>query len=1421
MNTLILYNNKKCIEISYDKDGIDKNKAIELASDYGILGGDIGFFLLNTSKTDYKYDQKMLKIGTDEFCDVLIKADKKILVVICDGTLKVIYGSVYINGAICENGAYELFEGDSIFISGVKVDYCKEKISITGNILNSSLNQSLNINSYDKLESEYRRSPRIYMDMQAESVEIKRPPNKPAKDKNAILKRIAAPALTLAITVGVGILLKRGIFILMSAGMMVATIVVSIVTGIQSVKERKNQEKERTDNYNKYLLNKRGSLYRLRKKQIESLKFNYPDMKAIETLCDNYSNRIYERDSNDIDFLNISVGTSDMKPLFQVKYEENMENSGEALYEEMLKLGKEFSIIENLPYVIDLKKTHLGLVGERKYVYELQKAIISQLCFFHSYHDLEIILITNEDGGKVFSNLFWYPHLRLHGVNVSTLISTGNHAELVLATLTTILKERKMKLEEERKELRFSPHFVFILDEPIFVVNHSIMEYLQMSGEKLGFSLVYSAAKQESLPDYIKTVIKVDGNEYAKIVLNQGFLMNKDIKLYDIKDTDMEKQARRLSGLKHVKGVFSQIPDSISFFEMFNIKRLDELNIRKRWEEACIYKSMATQVGVRAKDDIVYLNLHEKAHGPHGLVAGTTGSGKSEILQTIILSLSVNFSPEDIGFLLIDYKGGGMANLFKDLPHLLGTITNLDGSESMRALVSIKSELGRRQRVFNEAGVNNINEYTKLYKAGKVIIPLPHLLLISDEFAELKHEQPEFMAELVSASRIGRSLGVHLILATQKPSGIVDDQIWSNSKFKLALKVQDAADSKEVIKTPDAAQITNPGRAYLQVGNNEVYELFQSAFSGAYFDEETEGEGFDRRVYRINNLGQRELISEDNNNSDNKANTTQLAAVVEYIRDVYNEGEYVSVDKTWLPSLPEVIVNKHIDKEVLKTVNDKLYIMAETGIVDIPQNQSQIEFIHDFLTDGNIVIFGSQGVGKSVFLTNIAMTLAFKNRTESLHYYILDFGNSSLIQLKELPQTADYISFEDEEKLTKLVRILEEEIKLRKRLFAKMNAISFSNYNEKAKEKLPAIIIFIDNYDVVKELSIDLEGFINKLSRDGAGIGIYMAVSATRQGAIRYSILNNFKNKIAGYLFDKTDVLGIVGRSKYQLPEIKGRALIKLDEVNIMQCYTPVELENYTENIEALIEELNMANLGKKPDGIRVMPEIVTVDMVLSDSADKPGIGLDTDEIEVQSLELCGNIHMVVGKEGTGKTNVLKLILEQLKEAEVYICDSVGSELGREYKDMAKFYFNNEADSGAFYKLLEDEVNRRVSEYERVKNDKSLREFCMELTQVVIVIDDIERFINLCKDIRTDLEKIIPKLLDYGISIVEAVTPNELRGFDDLTKKLKDINSGVVLGIPDEQSFIRMPVIRNYKFVPGTGFVFKGGDIKKVKIPLI
>lgn len=271
---------------------------------------------------------------------------------------------------------------------------------------------------------------------------------------------------------------------------------------------------------------------------------------------------------------------------------------------------------------------------------------------------------------------------------------------------------------------------------------------------------------------------------------------------------------------------------NISLFEMFNILVVDDLDLEQRWANSKVFQSMAAPIGV-TKTGIISLDLHDKAHGPHGLVAGTTGSGKSEVLQTYILSIATIFHPYEVAFVIIDFKGGGMVNQFKNLPHLLGAITNIDGKEIDRSLKSIKAELQKRQRLFAEAEVNHIDKYIQKYKAGQVTTPIPHLILIVDEFAELKAEQPEFMKELISAARIGRSLGVHLILATQKPSGQVDDQIWSNSRFKLCLKVQSQEDSNEVLKSPLAAEIKEPGRAYLQVGNNEVFELFQSAYSGA------------------------------------------------------------------------------------------------------------------------------------------------------------------------------------------------------------------------------------------------------------------------------------------------------------------------------------------------------------------------------------------------------------------------------------------------------------------------------------------------------------------------------------------------------------------------------------------------------------
>ena len=297
------------------------------------------------------------------------------------------------------------------------------------------------------------------------------------------------------------------------------------------------------------------------------------------------------------------------------------------------------------------------------------------------------------------------------------------------------------------------------------------------------------------------------------------------------------------------------------------------------------------------------------------------------------------------------------------------------------------------------------------------------------------------MAELVSTARVGRSLGVHLILATQKPSGIVDDQIWSNSRFKLCLKVQNEADSRELLRSGDAANITQPGRAYLQVGNNEIYELFQSAYSGGAYSRDAEKNEVDDRIFVLNELGQGMLINEDlsagESNDTNKL--TQLDAVVKHIKNIYEDTPCKAVAKPWFPPLPEQIVNPEIRKGVACEVPDMSYAV---GIIDMPDRQLQEIYFHDFSKAGNMAIFGTSKVGKSTAATNAILSLASNNSPAALNMYIIDFGNSALFRLKELPQVADYISFDDEEKFRKLRNLLTAEILERKRKFARANATS-------------------------------------------------------------------------------------------------------------------------------------------------------------------------------------------------------------------------------------------------------------------------------------------------------------------------------------------------------------------------------------------
>jgi len=771
----------------------------------------------------------------------------------------------------------------------------------------------------------------------------------------------------------------------------------------------------------------------------------------------------------------------------------------------------------------------------------------------------------------------------------------------------------------------------------------------------LGCSLIFVQDVMSSLSENIKTVVNIKDRNTGQLVMEEGILREIDFRLDHFPEGyDKERIARTLAPLNHLQNLKSSIPDTVTFMEMYGAETFSDLQVLQKWQQNAPYKSLAVPIGLRGKEDLVYLNLHEKAHGPHGLIAGTTGSGKSETIQSYILSLAVNFHPHDVAFLLIDYKGGGMANLFKNLPHLLGTITNLDGAQSMRALASINAEIHRRERLFREFEVNHINQYQKKFKNGEATEPLPHLFLISDEFAELKVNQPDFIKELVSIARVGRSLGVHLILATQKPSGVVDDQIWSNSRFKLALKVADRTDSMEMLKTPDAAEITQTGRAYLQVGNNEVYELFQSAWSGADYQPDKDEMGIeDHTIYLINDLGQYEVLNQDLSGldlaEDIKEVPTELEAIVSQIQLLTESQQIPPVPQPWLPPLKERMTLQELEPiQPQEAWEQKKPVSVLLGMADIPQAQKQEPVSVNLSKDGHILLYGSPGTGKTTFLQSAAMDLARKFSPKDVTLYLMDFGTNGLAPLGQLPQVADTLLLDQTEKIAKFVRIMERELNRRKKLLSDYGVGTLELYRQASGQQEPAIVILLDSYESMKEEAYEAELFklLVRISREGLSIGVHLLVTAGRQSNLRAQFYANFKHQLSLPQNDVGEVRLIVGSTLLAatMEDIKGRALMKRDEVDVIQLALPVAGANDAQvlnNLRQEVASLQEAWTGQRPSAILMVPEELTEADFYSRASVQAAynrglvpLGLDLETVEPIIWDLSkGNLLYLTDKE--------------------------------------------------------------------------------------------------------------------------------------------------------------------------------------------
>ncbi|MBR3307998.1 MAG: type VII secretion protein EssC [Lachnospiraceae bacterium] len=778
----------------------------------------------------------------------------------------------FVNARRISGGSCQLVFGDTINIYGLKMVFLGEMLAI------DSLAEGLRINNRSltlykqqagyaaasrrreekKKEELFHRSPRILPKIETEPVEIEAAPAE--KESNALPTFMAiGPSMTMALPMLAGSSLAiisaqqsgRGASIMMFTGAITA--VLSAALGIfwalknMSYQKKKNRadEVKRFETYSEYLIRCSNEIKSKYAHNAEALNRMYGPAES----CAAYGRetiQLWNRNPRHEDFLRHRLGMGQVPFQVEIKVpKERFSMIDDSLNERPRMIKESFKYLTGVPVCVDLFAHKLvGLIGGENYrgCYPVVRDLVAQIAATNSYTDVKLAFVYDNRKGDAEDHwgfARWLPHVWSEDGKVRYVAADRSGAGDVFYEIANVLRFRA---EEEAANRHIEgvpkPYYILIVEDPELLEGELLAKYVYDNGINFGLTTILMVRRYDELPNACEYIIENTENYQGEYGVTDGVDERVPIAFDNVSYASMETFARRLAGIR-VKEEESggEIPNALSFFDMYNVSRPDELGVLERWKKNRTYESMKALVGQKAGGANCYLDVHEKYHGPHGLVAGTTGSGKSETLQTYMLSLAINYSPDDIGFFIIDYKGGGMANLFNGLPHMIGQISNLSGNQVRRAMVSIKSENKRRQRIFNEHGVNNINLYTRLYKNNEADIPVPHLFIIIDEFAELKREEPDFMKELISVAQVGRSLGVHLILATQKPSGTVDDNIWSNSKFRLCLRVQDRQDSMDMLHKADAAYITQAGRCYMQVGNDELYELFQSGWSGAVYDE--------------------------------------------------------------------------------------------------------------------------------------------------------------------------------------------------------------------------------------------------------------------------------------------------------------------------------------------------------------------------------------------------------------------------------------------------------------------------------------------------------------------------------------------------------------------------------------------------------
>ena len=1196
--------------------------------------------------------------------------------------------------------------GDIIFIMGLRIIVMKDSILINniGNFL------KLDMNTFDvqypiiqhqtemdnpdeegieffKEDDYFFRAPRFKTLIEPVNIKIDPPPGKQEEDKTPMIYTLG-PMMTMAMmSVSMGYSALSGVIdgsrdlsaalptLIMSCAMLMTMLLWPILQKSYQKRQRKKQEKLRQEKYTQYIEGRRKTINTEMKVQRQILIDNYVPLNITKEVIYGKKRNLWEREIEQGDFLDLRLGMGNTELTGTVSFpEEHFSLQDDNLLKEVYKLGAESRTLENVPISLSFVANRItAIIGMAANKQQFIEGLLLQMMAYHSYEDLKIVLYTNEKNASNWEYLKVLPHCWSDDKSIRYFATNLDEAKEISLALEQEIQARKYKDTDGKRELnnldykKYKPYYLIITDDYKEFRDIDLIKDVCELELNIGFSLIVISPRLVNIPNECKTFISI-GDRKSGVFQNE-LVSNKQKEFVADFDPSLNiyECCKILANIPiDISKENQGLPGSLSFLEMYNVGMIEQLNILNRWKSNDPTKSLAAPVGVDKHHELFKLDLHEKFYGPHGLIAGMTGSGKSEFIITYILSMALNYHPYEVQFVLIDYKGGGLTGAFENketgikLPHLAGTITNLDTIEMNRSLASIQSELRKRQRIFNAAR-DNLNEstidiykYQTLFRKGLVQQPVSHLFIISDEFAELKDQRPEFMDQLISTARIGRSLGVHLILATQKPAGVVNDQIWSNSKFRVCLKVQDKSDSMDMIKCPDAASLKNPGRFYLQVGYNELFSLGQAAWAGAqYYPTEKRKKKVDQSVNFIDNLGNTiKTYDTKQNEVVVESEGEEITNIVNYIVITAKE-ENISVPQLWLPRIPNVIYVEKL-REKYQYKEEKNNINPIIGEYDDPDNQKQNVLTLPISKEGNTIVFGSAGSGKELMLSSIVYSTIVAHDSKEVNFYILDFGAETLTMFRNAPHVGDVVLSTEKEKIDNLFKLILQIVEERKKIFIDYNG-SYDFYINHGGKQIPLIVVMINNVEGFIDTYPDYEDLIGQITRDCLKYGVVFILSTSGPNTVRYRLRQNFKQNVVLQFNDAGDYGTVIsGVRKKEPSKVYGRGLISLDGIYEFQTAYAYKEEKLTEYVKIICDKLQ-GICEYKAKAIPTLPEVVTGELLLPtfQNLHTVPVGINKETLETSFINLEeSNMFIMTGEDVSSNVNFLQAFIRLLQKKE-------------------------------------------------------------------------------------------------------------------------------------------------------------------------